>query len=45
MKFNRCEADALRRLADMPFLDRLELVALTGWSKGRGVPGRGRSGA
>ena len=34
MKFNRCEADALRRLADMPFLDRLELAALTGWSKG-----------
>ena len=34
MKFNRCEADALRRLADMPFLDRLELAALTGWSRG-----------
>ncbi len=34
MRFNRCEADALRRLADMPFLDRLELAALTGWSKG-----------
>ena len=31
---NRCEADALRRLADMPFLDRLELAALTGWSRG-----------
>ena len=30
----RCEADALRRLADMPFLDRLELAALTGWSRG-----------
>ena len=29
-----CEADALRRLADMPFLDRLELAALTGWSRG-----------
>ena len=34
MKFNRCEADALRRLADMPFLDRLELAALSGWSRG-----------
>ena len=31
---NRCEADLLRRLADMPFLDRLELVALSGWSRG-----------
>ena len=31
---NRCETDALRRLADMPFLDRLELAALTGWSRG-----------
>ncbi len=34
MRFNRCQADALRRLADMPFLDRLELAALTGWSRG-----------
>ncbi len=34
MRFNRCEADALLRLADMPFLDRLELAALTGWSRG-----------
>ena len=34
MSFNRCEADALHRLADMPFLDRLELAALTGWSRG-----------
>ena len=31
---NLCEADALRRLADMPFLDRLEPAALTGWSRG-----------
>ena len=31
---NRCEADALSRLADMPFLDRLELAALSGWSRG-----------
>ena len=34
MTSNRCEADALRRLADMPFLDRLELAALSGWSRG-----------
>ena len=34
MTFNRCEADALRRLADTPFLDRLELAALSGWSRG-----------
>ena len=34
MRFSRCEADALRRLADMPFLDRLELAALSGWSRG-----------
>ena len=31
---NRCEAAALRRLADMPFLDRLELAAISGWSRG-----------
>ena len=29
-----CEADILRRLAEMPFLDRLELAALSGWSRG-----------
>ena len=34
MRADRCEDDALRRLADMPFLDRLELAALTGWSRG-----------
>ena len=34
MTTDRCQADALRRLADMPFLDRLELAALTGWSRG-----------
>ena len=34
MTFNHCEADALRRLADMPFLDRLELAALAGRSRG-----------
>ncbi len=34
MNHNRCEADALRRLAAMPFLDRQELAALSGWSRG-----------
>ena len=29
-----CEADTLRRLAETPFLDRLELAALSGWSRG-----------
>ena len=34
MNHNRCEADALRRLAAMPLLDRLELAALSGRSRG-----------
>ena len=34
MNANGCEADVLRRLADMPFQDRLELAALSGWSRG-----------
>ena len=29
-----CEADLLRALASMPFLDRLEMVCVTGWSRG-----------
>ena len=29
-----CETDLLRRLAETPFLDRLDLAALTGWSRG-----------
>ena len=29
-----CEGELLRRLASMPFLDRLELVAVSGWSRG-----------
>ena len=29
-----CEAEMLRLLAGMPFLDRLEMVALSGWSRG-----------
>ena len=34
MRSAGCEPDVLRTLADMPFLDRLEMVAVTGWSKG-----------
>ena len=29
-----CEGEALRRLAEMPFLDRLDLAAVSGWSAG-----------
>ena len=29
-----CEIATLRRLAELPFLDRLELAALSGWSRG-----------
>ena len=29
-----CEGEVLRRLAEMPFLDRLELAAVAGWSRG-----------
>ena len=29
-----CQGEALRRLAEMPFLDRLELAAVSGWSRG-----------
>ena len=29
-----CEAEVLRVLAEMPFLDRLELVEVSGWSRG-----------
>ena len=34
MSPNECERDLLRQLAKMPFLDRLEMVAITGWSRG-----------
>ncbi len=34
MKFAGCEHDILRTLASMPFLERLEMVAVTGWSRG-----------
>ena len=29
-----CEADMLRALAEMPFIDRTDLAAVTGWSRG-----------
>ena len=29
-----CRHEALRRLAELPFLDRLELAAVSGWSRG-----------
>ena len=34
MRPEGCEADLLRALSRMPFLDRLEMVAVTGWSRG-----------
>ena len=33
MRTEGCEARTLRALASMPFLDRTEMVAVTGWSK------------
>ena len=35
MRPEGCEAEILRVLAAMPFLDRLEMVAVTSWSMGR----------
>ena len=34
MRPEGCEADLLRALSRMPFLDRLEMVAVCGWSRG-----------
>ena len=34
MRPEGCEHDLLRALASMPFLNRLEMVAVTGWSRG-----------
>ena len=33
MRPEGCEADLLRILASMPFLDRQEMVAVSGWSR------------
>ena len=37
-----CETGILRRLAEMPFLDRLELAAVSGWSRGAVYAGMDR---
>ncbi len=34
MNLTRCETGLLRRLAETPFADRLDLAALSGWSRG-----------
>ena len=34
MRPEGCEAELLRALAEMPFLDRLEMVEVSGWSRG-----------
>jgi len=34
MTFTECQADLLRQLAETPFADRLDLAALSGWSRG-----------
>ncbi len=34
MRTEGCEVDLLRALASMPFLDRTEMVAVSGWSRG-----------
>ena len=34
MTFSDCETDLLGRLAESPFADRLDLAALSGWSRG-----------
>ena len=34
MTFTGCETDLLRRLAETPFAGRLDLAALSGWSRG-----------
>ena len=38
----RCETDLLRRLTETPFADRLDLAALSGWSKGAVYAGMDR---
>ena len=34
MRSRRCEGDLLRLLAAMPFLDRLDMASISGWSRG-----------
>ena len=38
MSRSRCRTELMRRLAELPFLDRLELVAISGWSRGAVYP-------
>ena len=38
MRPAECERELLRRLAAMPFLDRLEMVCVSGWSRGAVYP-------
>ena len=38
MSRSRCGTELMRRLAELPFLDRLELVAISGWSRGAVYP-------
>ena len=38
MRPDGCETEVLGRLAAMPFLDRLEMVAVSGWSRGAVYP-------
>ena len=42
MMFTECETGLLRRLAELPFADRLDLAALSGWSKGAVYAGMNR---
>ena len=42
MRPRGCEADLLRTLAAMPFLDRQEMVAVSGWSRGAVYESMGR---
>ena len=42
MRLTGCERELLRRLASMPFLDRLDLVAISGWSRGAVYEGVGK---
>ena len=37
MTLTECQEELLGHLAAMPFLDRLELVAVSGWSRGFGL--------
>ena len=38
MSRSQCRTELMRRLAELPFLDRLELVGVSGWSRGAVYP-------